>query len=110
VDPPGRLRDGTLLVCLWRQATPATSPPYDFFAGDETGHLLEGRVTVELVESGERIELAAGDVYSFFKGTLSRWIVHEPVTKVAVIAHRTLWRRSAGGSSVGATALFQEHR
>jgi uncharacterized cupin superfamily protein len=79
--------DGTLLVCLWRQATPATSPPYDFFAGDETGHLLEGRVTVELVESGERIELAAGDVYSFSKGTLSRWIVHEPVTKVAVIAH-----------------------
>jgi uncharacterized cupin superfamily protein len=40
-----------------------------------------------LVESGERIELAAGDVYSFSKGTLSRWIVHEPVTKVAVIAH-----------------------
>ena len=78
---------GTLLVCLWRQTTPATSPLYDFVAGDESGHILEGRVTVELVETGEQVELAAGDVYSFAKGTLSRWTVHEPVLKVAVIAH-----------------------
>lgn len=78
---------GTYLVCLWRVRGPARSPVYDFFAGDETGHVLEGRATVELLESGERVELGPGDVYSFSKGTASRWTIHEDFRKVAVIAH-----------------------
>lgn len=48
---------GKLDACLWRSG-PAT---YDYlFDGDEAFHVVEGAATVELLDTGERIELRAG--------------------------------------------------
>lgn len=54
------------------------------FAGDETLHILEGRATVELHES-ESVELSAGVIASFRKGTRSRWTVHSCLREFAVL-------------------------
>jgi uncharacterized cupin superfamily protein len=39
-----------------------------------------------LIDSGTSVELKAGDLYSFKKGTLSRWTIHEPFEKFVVVA------------------------
>lgn len=75
----------TLLVAFWRSEA-GTSPLYDFFAGDESGYVIRGSATVTLVDAGQEVELRAGDAYSFDKGTLSRWTVHESFVKFLVIA------------------------
>lgn len=54
------------------------------FAGDETVHVLEGRATVEL-PGADSIELSAGVVASFLKGTRSRWTVHSRLREFAVL-------------------------
>lgn len=54
------------------------------FAGDETVHILEGRATVELNDS-EPVELSAGVIASFRKGTSSRWTVHSRMREFAVL-------------------------
>lgn len=71
-------------ACLWRTDAPA-SYEYDF-EGDESFYVLEGSVTIELLESGERVELKAGDVASFAKGTRSVWSFSEPFKKFTVIS------------------------
>jgi len=46
------------------------------FHRDETIHVLEGRVEIEM--DGDRLELRAGDVASFRRGAHTRWRVHAP--------------------------------
>jgi uncharacterized cupin superfamily protein len=53
--------------------------------GDETLHVLEGRVTIE-VDGLEPVELAAGDVVSFPKGLASTWEIHEPFKEFFVLS------------------------
>jgi hypothetical protein len=50
-----------------RRATTTSS------AGTNPFYVIQGSVTIELAETGERIELKAGDVASFPKGTRSTW-------------------------------------
>jgi uncharacterized cupin superfamily protein len=71
-------------VCLWR-ADPAT---YDYlFESDEAFHVVEGAATVELPDSGERIDLGSGDVAYFRGGTRSIWTNTQPFKKFTVIAN-----------------------
>lgn len=58
--------------------------PY-VFGGDETFHVLEGRVTIT-VEGGESVEVSSGDIVSFAKGTVAEWHIHEPAKKFFVIS------------------------
>lgn len=72
-------------ACLWRTDAPAR---YEyFFAGDESFYVIEGSVSIELAETGERIELQAGDIASFPKGTRSTWTFSEPFKKFTVISN-----------------------
>jgi uncharacterized cupin superfamily protein len=72
-------------ACLWRTDAPAR---YDyFFTGDESFYVVEGSVSIELVETGEAVELKAGDVASFPKGTRSVWTFSEPFKKFTVISN-----------------------
>jgi uncharacterized cupin superfamily protein len=70
---------------LWRTDAPAR---YDyFFAGDESFYVLEGSVSIEVVDTGERLELGPGDIASFAKGTHSIWTFNEPFKKFTVISN-----------------------
>jgi uncharacterized cupin superfamily protein len=72
-------------ACLWRTDAPAR---YEyFFAGDESFYVLEGSVRIDLVDSGERIDLKAGDIASFPRGTRSVWTFSEPFKKFTVISN-----------------------
>ncbi len=72
-----------LAAALWR-SEPAT---YDYvFPGDETFHVIRGAVSIELPDTGERVELRAGDIASFDAGTRSVWHVTEPFLKFTVVA------------------------
>lgn len=71
-------------ACFWRTHAPAQ---YEyFFSGDESFYVLEGSVTIELMETGERVELRAGDAASFPMGTRSIWTFGEPFKKFTVIS------------------------
>lgn len=89
-EPDGRVHwlrqegsDGRLLMAGIFTAQPAKYP-YEF-PGDETSHILDGRVTVEL-EDGTAVELAPGVVVSFERGTKSTWTIHEPFRKFFVVS------------------------
>ena len=71
-----------LAVGLWK-SEPATFP-YPF-GDDETIHVLEGELDIELA-SGEVVSLTPGDVVSFPKGTESTWTVRSPFKKLFVIS------------------------
>ena len=72
-------------ACLWRTDAPAR---YDyFFDGDESFYVLEGSVSIDLPETGERVDLKAGDAASFAKGTRSVWTFSEPFKKFTVISN-----------------------
>ncbi len=72
-------------ACLWRTKAPAR---YEyFFTGDESFYVIEGSVSIELMETGELIELKAGDIASFPKGTRSIWTFSEPFKKFTVISN-----------------------
>lgn len=71
-------------ACLWRTDAPAS---YEYlFTGDESFHVLEGSVSIELIDIGERVLLRAGDVASFDGGTRSVWTFTEPFKKFTVIS------------------------
>ncbi len=71
-------------ACLWRTDAPAR---YEyFFSGDESFYVLEGSVTIELTDTGERVELKAGDIASFARGTRSVWTFNERFKKFTVIS------------------------
>jgi uncharacterized cupin superfamily protein len=70
-------------VGVWR-SDPAT---YDYlFENDEAFHVVAGVATIELPDTGERIELRAGDIAYFAAGTRSVWTITEPFKKFVVIA------------------------
>jgi hypothetical protein len=70
-----------LEVGIWR-SDPAS---YDYpFEVDETFHVVEGAVTIDLPDSGETIELKAGDVAYFRRGTRSTWTVTERFRKFVI--------------------------
>ena len=72
-------------ACLWRTDAPAR---YEYlFSGDESCYVLEGAVTIELTDTGECVELKAGDAASFPKGTRSTWSFTEPFKKFTVISN-----------------------
>jgi uncharacterized cupin superfamily protein len=77
--------DGTRHVAAFWRVGPATSPLYDVPLGDESGYVIRGSATIELIDSGASVELKVGDLYSFKKGTLSRWTIHEPFEKFVVV-------------------------
>ncbi len=58
--------------------------PYEF-AGDETLHVIEGRVTIQM-ENGESVDLKPGDIASYPKGAKSTWKIHEPFREFFVIS------------------------
>jgi uncharacterized cupin superfamily protein len=71
-----------LNAALWR-SEPAT---YDYvFEGDEAFHVIEGAATIELPDTGEAIEVKAGDVGYFSAGTKSVWKITETFKKFTVI-------------------------
>jgi uncharacterized cupin superfamily protein len=74
--------DGQLLTGMF---TAQPSKVNYEFVGDESLHLMEGRVTVEMSD-GETVEMKAGDVASFPKGAKSVWTIHEPMKKFFVIS------------------------
>ena len=55
------------------------------YAGNESVHLLAGRVTIT-AESGEAVELVPGSLAVFAKGTRAVWEIHEPSMKFFVIS------------------------
>jgi uncharacterized protein len=70
-------------VSLWR-SDPAV---YDYlFAADEAFHVVEGAATIELPDTGETIEVRAGDVAYFSAGTRSIWTITEPFKKFVVMS------------------------
>lgn len=77
--------NGNLLVVAFWRVEPAVSPLYDIPLGDESGYVIRGSATIELLDAGETVELRAGDLYSFKKGTLTRWTFHEAFTKFVVV-------------------------
>lgn len=74
--------EGMLLAGFWSHA-PAELP-YECI-GDETIHVLEGEVVVEL-EGGESVTLQEGDVASFSKGQKSVWRIVRPFKKFFVVS------------------------
>lgn len=79
--------DGTLLVGLWRVTEPSTSPMYSSQIGDETFLVLDGEMTVEVLDTGEKLEFGPGDVGSWSKGTRTVWTIRSPFKKFFVVAH-----------------------
>lgn len=84
IEPAGGDNADKLDASIWR-SDPAT---YDYlFEADEAFHVVEGAATVELPDSGESIELRAGDVAYFNAGTRSVWKITQPFKKFTVIAN-----------------------
>jgi uncharacterized cupin superfamily protein len=74
------------LVGLWR-ALPGLVPEeysYDFPGGNETLHVLEGSVRIEVPDE-EPMELGPGGIASFRQGTKSDWRLQMPFKKFFVI-------------------------
>ncbi len=74
--------EGMLLTGIFT-SEPSTFP-YEF-AGDETFHFIEDRVTIQM-ENGEGVDLKPGDIASYPKGAKSTWKIHEPFRKFFVIS------------------------
>ncbi len=70
---------------VWRTDAPARHEY--LFDGDESFYVIEGSVAIDLVATGEHIELEAGDLASFTKGTRSIWTFSEPFKKFTVISN-----------------------
>jgi uncharacterized protein len=69
-------------VSVWR-SDPAT---YDYpFERDEAFYVVTGAATVELPDTGESIELRAGDIAYFSAGTRSVWTITQSFKKFVVM-------------------------
>jgi uncharacterized protein len=65
-----------------------TAEPSTFrysFAGDESFHVLDGDLDIQ-VDGGEAVTLGPGDIVSFPKGASSTWTVRAPLRKFFVIS------------------------
>jgi uncharacterized protein len=70
-----------LAAGLWRSG-PAS---YDYlFEADEAFVVLEGAATITLPETGEIVDLVAGDVAYFSAGTRSQWSITQRFLKFVV--------------------------
>jgi uncharacterized cupin superfamily protein len=68
---------------LWR----CDPMSFDYtFPGDESFLLVSGAVRIKLEDTGETVNLEAGDVASFPKGTRSVWTVVKPLVKFTVVS------------------------
>jgi len=56
------------------------------FPGDESFLLVSGAVRIELKDGGDAVNLEAGDVASFPKGTRSVWTVVKALVKFTVVS------------------------
>jgi uncharacterized protein len=74
--------EGMLFTGLWTH-DPATFR-YDF-PGDETFHLLEGSVRIQ-VDGVDPVDLSPGDIVSFKKGQSSTWTILTRMKKFFVIS------------------------
>jgi uncharacterized cupin superfamily protein len=74
--------EGQLYAGLWT-CQPRTIPYV--FPGDETFHVLEGEVHIE-VEGGESVALEPGDIASFSKGQVATWTISKPFKKFFVVS------------------------
>lgn len=88
-----RSPDGSSATGLWACDGPST---FEWqFGGDETVHLLEGRVEVEY--RGQRFTINTGDAATFHAGTRAVWHVPQYAKKVFVLHQPSLlvraWRR-----------------
>ena len=75
--------EGMLLAGFWKYDVVADLPY--FFSGDETVHVLEGEVTVD-IEGGDAVTLRPGDVASFTKGQTATWRIKRPFKKFFVVS------------------------
>jgi uncharacterized cupin superfamily protein len=74
--------EGRLFAGLWKHGC-AT---FDYvFPGDETFHVLEGRLSIAIA-GGATVELKPGDIVSFAKGQSSTWTIKTPMKKFFVIS------------------------
>lgn len=53
---------------------------------DEVFVVLSGGATIELIDEGRTIEVAAGDAMQLVAGTRTRWIVDDHIRKVYIAA------------------------
>ena len=85
---PGRHRAREPRSRARRGAHHADAPArYEYlFDGDESFQVLEGSASIELLDTGERVDLRAGDIASFDNGTRSVWTFTEPFKKFTVIS------------------------
>jgi uncharacterized cupin superfamily protein len=74
--------EGELYTGLWTHEI--ADFPYTF-PGDETFHVLEGEVTID-VEGVDPVTLRPGDIASFPKGQSSTWHITQPFKKFFVIS------------------------
>jgi uncharacterized cupin superfamily protein len=79
--------DGSYYAGFWRVQAGALPAPFDYVMElNETIHVVEGALTIE-VEAGPTLELGAGDLASFEKGTKTRWTLREvPFREVFVLS------------------------
>ncbi len=74
----GMLQTGLFIaqpsVCRW------------VFEGDETIYVIEGEVRIDFVESGESVELIAGDIASFPKGVDAIWTFRKQFKEFFVLS------------------------
>lgn len=54
-------------------------------SGEETFHLLEGKIAIEMEGEADPVVVRRGDIVSFRKGAKSIWTVEEPITEFFVI-------------------------
>lgn len=83
----GASGNGTLVAGIWRIGEAVTSPVYTSDAGDETFLVLEGSVTIKLIDTGEEKHFKAGDVGSWSRGTRTQWTFSAPFKKLVIVAH-----------------------
>jgi uncharacterized cupin superfamily protein len=83
LEPQGE-SETDLDVSLWR----SDRATYDYlFERDEANIVVAGAATVEIPETGERIELREGNVAYFRAGIRSIWTITEPFVKFVVMPH-----------------------
>ena len=77
--------DRDKLMCGFWRVTPEEAPePFDLpFHQDETVHIIEGHIRVEVID-GKTHELLPGTAVSFNAGIMTRWTVLEPTTEFFV--------------------------
>lgn len=81
--PGDGYREG--LSCGFWHVTPEEAPePFELsFHADETVHIIEGHIRVEVI-GGQIHDLLPGTAVSFNKGIVSRWTVLKPTTEFFV--------------------------